>query len=354
MTAAELADKALDIAEHYKTLYVMGCFGAPMTPANKTRYCANNAYNRAAARVKMIEAATDDTFGFDCVCLLKAILWGWCGDKTRTYGGAGYAVNGVPDIGADSMIRVCSGVSTDFSGIVKGAAVWLPGHIGVYIGNGLAVECSPKWKNCVQVTAVANIGTKPGYNARRWTKWGRLPYVTYEETPAPSPTPAPDPVAVNYRGEVTAEIGLRCREEPVDGVVLSVYKYGAIVTITKELNGWGYTGAGWVSLEYIRKLEDETPAGEEEISLSMTKAELEEMIRKIAAEVVESKNPVYKDLKDVPAYWRDAAAALLDAGVVNGGTEAAVNATDLNLREETLKAAVIAVLYCDKKTEGNE
>lgn len=88
--------------------------------------------------------------------------------------------------------------------------------------------------------------------------------------------------------------------------------------------------------------------------MSMTKAELEEMIRKIAAEVVESKNPVYKDLKDVPAYWRDAAAALLDAGVVNGGTEAAVNATDLNLREETLKAAVIAVLYCDKKTEGNE
>ena len=38
MTNHELVEKCIDIAKNYKTLYVMGCFGAPMTAANKKRY----------------------------------------------------------------------------------------------------------------------------------------------------------------------------------------------------------------------------------------------------------------------------------------------------------------------------
>ena len=34
-TAAELAIAAKRIAQDYKTLYVMGCYGAPMNPANR-------------------------------------------------------------------------------------------------------------------------------------------------------------------------------------------------------------------------------------------------------------------------------------------------------------------------------
>ena len=49
-TGKELAAAVLDVANNYKTLYVMGCFGAPMTAANKTRYCKNNPYNTAADR----------------------------------------------------------------------------------------------------------------------------------------------------------------------------------------------------------------------------------------------------------------------------------------------------------------
>ena len=176
-TGRQLAEAALNVARNYKTLYVMGCFGAPMTAANKKRYIKNNPYNTAANRTKMINAATSDTFGFDCVCLIKGLLWGWSGDTSKTYGGAGYAVNGVPDIGADDMITKCSGVSTDFSKIEAGEAVWCKGHIGVYIGGGLAVECTPSWKNCVQVTA-CNC-TKSGYDRRNWTKHGKLPYVSY-------------------------------------------------------------------------------------------------------------------------------------------------------------------------------
>ena len=179
MNSQTLIQKLRDIATNYKTLYVMGCFGAPLNAANKKRYTNNHEYNRKPERVKMINAASEDTFGFDCVCLIKGVLWGWSGDKSKTYGGAVYASNGVPDIGADSMIRFCIGVSSDFSKIIPGELVWLPGHVGVYIGDGLVVECSPKWKNRVQITALGNIGNKSGYDARRWEKHGCLPYIEY-------------------------------------------------------------------------------------------------------------------------------------------------------------------------------
>jgi hypothetical protein len=179
MTNKKFVEKCIDIAKNYKTLYVMGCFGAPMNEANKVRYCNNHSYNKKASRKKMIQAATADTFGFDCVNLIKGILWGWSGDKTKTYGGAKYASNGVPDTNADGMIKLCKDVSTDFSKIEIGEAVWLKGHIGIYIGDGLAVECTPAWDNCVQITA-CNCDKK-GYNRRNWTKHGKLPYITYEK-----------------------------------------------------------------------------------------------------------------------------------------------------------------------------
>ncbi|MCD7711754.1 MAG: LysM peptidoglycan-binding domain-containing protein, partial [Firmicutes bacterium] len=50
---------------------------------------------------------------------------------------------------------------------------------GVYVGDGLAVECTTAWDGGVQVTAVRNIGSVSGYNSRAWTKHGKLPYVEY-------------------------------------------------------------------------------------------------------------------------------------------------------------------------------
>lgn len=180
MTNKEFVQKLKNIATNYKTLYVIGCFGAPMTESNKKRYINNGAHNNFNAnpeRTAMINAATSDTFGFDCVCLIKGVLWGWNGDTSKIYGGAKYTANGVPDIGADAMINVCKNVSTRFDNIEIGEAVWCKGHIGVYIGNGLAVECTPSWENCVQITA-CNC-TIPGYNRRYWLKHGKLPYITY-------------------------------------------------------------------------------------------------------------------------------------------------------------------------------
>lgn len=178
MNNIEFVDK-LKGATKYKTLYVMGCFGAPLNSTNKKRYTTNHSYNKNIFRKLMINQASADTFGFDCVCLIKAILWGWCGDVNKTYGGATYSANGVPDIDADEMFSRCTKRSSDFNKIEVGEVVWCKGHIGVYIGDGLAIECTPKWKNGVQITACNR--TIKGYNRRDWTGHGRLPYIQYEE-----------------------------------------------------------------------------------------------------------------------------------------------------------------------------
>ena len=75
------------------------------------------------------------------------------------------------------MFSLCTEASDDFSNIKFGEALWMAGHIGIYIGDGLAVECTPKWENRVQITA-CNCDVV-GYNRRNWSKHGILPYVDY-------------------------------------------------------------------------------------------------------------------------------------------------------------------------------
>lgn len=63
---------------------------------------------------------------------------------------------------------------------------------------------------------------------------------------------------------------------------------------------------------------------------------------------------IYKDIQDVPAYWRGDIQELLDLGCVNGGTPAEVCATDLNLTEDCIKATVIIKRYVDAKYGGEK
>ena len=192
----EFVRRLKDIARNKETFYVHGCFGAPMNAKNRQRYSTNDDYNRSRAR--LINNLTADVFGFDCVCLIKGILWGWNGDKSKTYGGACYKANGVPDTNADGMIKLCSNVSTDFKNIEVGEAVWLQGHIGVYVGDGLVVECTPKWHNKVQVTALGNLGNKSDYYTRSWTKHGKLPWIDYSTSSNGTALPQND-VSINRK-----------------------------------------------------------------------------------------------------------------------------------------------------------
>lgn len=181
-TAKQLVAACLNVVNNYKTIYVLSCFGAPMNAKNKTRYAKADPYRAAA-----IQAASADTFGFDCVCFIKGLFWGWSGNPNEVYGGASYKANGVPDIGADQMIKVCTDVSADFSTIMPGELVWQPGHVGIYVGDGMAAEATYEPVSGVQLQCVLPMGVKPGMPATGWVKHGKLPWVSYEENQASFP-----------------------------------------------------------------------------------------------------------------------------------------------------------------------
>ncbi len=65
--------------------------------------------------------------------------------------------------------------------------------------------------------------------------------------------------AVLYHAKVEIAGELNCRTSPVDGSVVKQYPSGSVVTISREKDGWGYTGEGWVSLEFLQKIMDQLP-----------------------------------------------------------------------------------------------
>ena len=102
----------------------------------------------------------------DCVGLIKG--YGWMDPDTRSIG---YAVNGMPDCGANQMFHAATVKGTiDRIPEVPGLAVWRDGHIGVYIGGGYIIEA---------------MGTKYGVvktklSERGFTHWLEIPYIDYD------------------------------------------------------------------------------------------------------------------------------------------------------------------------------
>lgn len=111
----------------------------------------------------------------DCSGFIKGILWGYP-EKGK------YKSNNVPDLNANTMIRLCKNVSTNFNNIEVGEVVWVKGHIGIYIGNGKVLEATSKWKHKLQITALGNKGSIKGLYTRTWVKHGKLPYISYSST----------------------------------------------------------------------------------------------------------------------------------------------------------------------------
>ena len=174
MKANDFVSKLVNIANNVKTVYAWGMFGAPITKLNvhhkAKQYPSWYTDSKISTVFAPLYGSNPQAWGFDCVGLIKGVLWGWNGETDKTYGGAIYGSNGVSDVSADAMIERCLQVGNNFNSIAVGEYLWMKGHCGIYIGNGQVVESSPKWKNGVQITKLSD---------RNWLKHGRLPFVTY-------------------------------------------------------------------------------------------------------------------------------------------------------------------------------
>lgn len=101
----------------------------------------------------------------DCAGLIKG--YGWFNPKTGTII---YGTNAMPDLCADEMYRSATQKgSIDSMQEVPGLAVWMNGHIGVYIGKGEVIEAMTTTKGVA----------KTELRGRGWQAWLKIPSIQY-------------------------------------------------------------------------------------------------------------------------------------------------------------------------------
>lgn len=100
----------------------------------------------------------------DCVGLIKGYYW------TREDGTMKYGLDGRPDKGANGMFSAAkeSGPINTLPEIL-GLLLHSPGHVGVYVGDGWAIEAR----------GFAHGIVKTRVSERKWTHWFKCPYITY-------------------------------------------------------------------------------------------------------------------------------------------------------------------------------
>lgn len=103
----------------------------------------------------------------DCVGLIKG--YGWYDSAS---GEIRVGTNGMMDVGANGMFANATVKGTiDTIPEVPGLAVWVDGHIGIYIGNGEVIEAMNTLRGV----------TRTKLAGREWTHWLQIPYISYVE-----------------------------------------------------------------------------------------------------------------------------------------------------------------------------
>lgn len=127
---------------------------------------------------------------FDCVRLVKAVVWEFSFAKDKPHGGCvpyPACTKIYPDYTTEQMIATCENVrdlkisSSVSCNAEPGELLWMRGHVGVYLGNGNVIEAAPSLGG----VAVTNI------KYQRWEKVGQLPCIEYDAAPTPAPAPKP-------------------------------------------------------------------------------------------------------------------------------------------------------------------
>lgn len=111
----------------------------------------------------------------DCAGLIKSYLW-WTDDSSNPSAGS-VSVGG----GASAMLNSAKEKGTidysDYSSLPRthGLILYQPGHVGVYVGNNMAVD-NRTYGEDVKYEKVF------GRSRNKWTTWFKLPQVTYPTT----------------------------------------------------------------------------------------------------------------------------------------------------------------------------
>lgn len=185
--------KSLTAALTAETCYLAGGFGQRLTNPMTDWYNVNYSWNKTNKIIIDAHSNTDPiTYGFDCICLIKAALWNFSANPKKTYGGTKYESNSVPDCSIETFYKNCYDLSEDFSVDPEPGEILFYdssfSHVGVSIGNGYVVESTPAWKCGVQKTLLPNRLNPEAVPVRKWWKHGKSNYINYKvQKPEPEP-----------------------------------------------------------------------------------------------------------------------------------------------------------------------
>ena len=173
-----IVQKAIMIANETNTIYIRNGAGRRMTEDVKEEFMSE--VRPISARYLKLSTADENTFGFSDTGLIIGALCRFKGNPKHFEGGTSQR-SAAPfrEMTADSMIKRCTDVTEDFDYIRPGELLWTNGHVGLYIGNGQAVEATESWDDGVQITGVAGICDPDEPKQRRWKKHGKMPWVEY-------------------------------------------------------------------------------------------------------------------------------------------------------------------------------
>lgn len=99
----------------------------------------------------------------DCVGLIKGYLWSEGADAKPVY-------NSSQDVSANGMLLKCKERGRLYSlPEIPGILVFMPGHVGVYIGGGRVIEARGFNYGVVETDV----------KDRPWESWGKCPWIKY-------------------------------------------------------------------------------------------------------------------------------------------------------------------------------
>lgn len=153
------------------TRYMWGGLMRPITQQYITAKAKQYPKQYTQARQNYLKNFIGKGYGADCVGLIKSYYFG--GINSPKY-----------ELKKDLNTNGMYAISKEKGAIntlpeQRGLILYMPGHVGVYIGKGYCIECT--WG------AYGDGVVKTKVQGRGWTHWLRLPYIEYpkEDTEVP-------------------------------------------------------------------------------------------------------------------------------------------------------------------------
>ncbi len=242
MTAKELLTILEEIEKAGKDVYAKGCYGQTLTktllqskrnqsPSMKAWYDAQSVQDKSKTNYEYLMTKLGYQ-GFDCVCLIKGILWGSRPGRCGTY-----KSNSVPDVTANGLFERCTDVTADLNEMEEGMCIWMSGHVGIVAGKDVVYETSPKTGRVV----------KRAVSKQPWKKVGYLPWITYKGATADTSSRAKLLKVVRcYALNVRSGPGMQYP------VVRVLHAGDSVQGFEKSQNGWWRIGENrWASGSYL-------------------------------------------------------------------------------------------------------